>query len=90
MVKNIKFQMKVHFFGLQDLISIIRFLATFQLPCSSSIIHEGAAMWLLPSIFKNALVTTLTSRASATAHIDVVVTTVYTTEPLIQKKHLWS
>lgn len=47
LVKNVKLQMKAHFFDKKDPISIIRLSHTFNLPCDTNRINEGAAMCVL-------------------------------------------
>lgn len=48
MVKNVKMQMKEHFFNSSDPISINKFLATFKLSCNTSNMQIKAAAWVLP------------------------------------------
>lgn len=77
--------MKAHFFDPINPISIIGFVATFNLACDTNAIYESAAIWLLPFFVKNILATTLNSRMPTAAYINLVAASVSTTEPLIQK-----
>lgn len=44
MMKKVKSQMKVRFFDPSDPISLIGFLATFELACDTNYIHKEASM----------------------------------------------
>lgn len=77
MVKKIKWQIKAHFFDLNDLISIIGFLATFKLVGVKDCIHKEAAMHVLSSNVINKLSSTLNSRMSVATNIAPITASVH-------------
>lgn len=44
-----------YFFDTKDSISIIGFLATFNLACNTNLVHKGAEMWVLPHYLNETL-----------------------------------
>lgn len=64
-VKKIKSQVKAHFFDHKDPISIMRFLATFKLPCVTNKIHEDVTIWGLPHFVKESIANASNSRMCA-------------------------
>lgn len=90
MVEKVRFQMKTHFLDLSDPISIICFLSTIKLACSTNRIHEEAAMRVLPFFDKTASTLTLTWCMSAATNITPLIASVHFVESLRQKKLLWS
>lgn len=78
--------MMADFFDPSNLISIIKFLAAFNLACYTNNINVGAAMWVLLFVVKNAQTTSLNSCMSAAAHIKQFFLLVNITVSLIQKK----
>lgn len=60
-VKEIKSKKKAHFFDPSNSISLIGFLAIFQMACDSNNSHGEAAMWVVPYFVKNVSAITLKS-----------------------------
>lgn len=85
-MKKVKLQMKTHFFGLIDPISIMCFRATIALTRDTKCIYEQTGMLVLPFFVKNALATTSNSRIFSVTHIASVVVTVITVERTAQKE----
>lgn len=54
-VNRLQIHMKTNMCVTVHLKSIIRLLSTFELACGRDGIHEGAAIWLLPSFIKGRL-----------------------------------
>lgn len=79
-------QRKAHFFNLRDSNSSIALFASFKLSFDTHRIHEEAAMRVLSSFDKNALVSTLNSRMSAATNIPHAAASVHLAERFGQNK----
>lgn len=72
--EKVKFQMKAHFFKTINVISIIRFLATFRFADNTRNIFEGAATWVLSLYEMKTLTNALNGRICAEEHISLFAT----------------